>query len=36
MKALLLKLKPIKRITDALKSGQLLSQVLAEHGTFGD
>jgi UDP-glucose 4-epimerase len=36
MKALLLKLKPIVRITDALKSGQLLSQVLAEHGTFGD
>ncbi len=36
MKALLLKLAPIVRIHEALKSGQPLAQVLAEHGVFGD
>ncbi len=36
MKALLLKLAPIQRITQALQSGQPLAQVLAAHGVFGD
>ena len=36
MKALLLKLAPIVRIHEALKAGQPLAQVLAEHGVFGD
>lgn len=36
MKALLLKLKPIIRIHQALQSAQPLAQVLAEYGVFGD
>jgi UDP-N-acetylglucosamine 4,6-dehydratase/5-epimerase len=36
MKALLLKLEPIRRIQQGVQSGQTLAQVLAEHGTFGD
>jgi UDP-glucose 4-epimerase len=36
MKALLLKLKPIARIHQAVQSGQPLAQVLSAHGVFGD